>query len=303
MSLALLFPGQGAQTSGHLHALPDCAAVRQTLDEASAALGVDALTLDTAEALQGTVATQLSLLIAGTAFARFLASEGVVPAAAAGMSVGVFAAAVAAGALALPDALQLVQLRAELMERAFPGGTHGMAVVEGLRRVQVEQLIGGSGATLANDNAPLQFVLAGPIATVEALCARAAEQGATRAERLRVAVPSHGEWLQPAAQVLRTAVDAVPVTAPCFPLCANRNARRVTTADKLREELGGNLAAPVLWRDGMEALDAAGTTLYLEAPPGHTLAGLVHVNLPEAQVLSAGERRWDSLVRAAQKIV
>lgn len=301
MSVALLFPGQGAQVPGFLHALPPCAAVETTLAEASAVLGADALLLDSAEELAGTVPTQLSLCIAGVAFARFLAAESVAVTAAAGLSVGVFAAAVAAGSLEFADALRLVRRRADLMEAAFPGGTHGLAVIEGLRRSAVDALLTGSGASLANDNAPLQFVLAGPVLVLQELLPRALEQGAHRAQLLRVAVPSHTSALQPAAEELRLMVEAMPVRAPEFPVYANRNARRMVSAEKVREELAGNLAAPVLWRDIMAGLESLGIGLFLEAPPGHALASLAQANLAGAKVLSASETRWDIMVREARK--
>jgi malonate decarboxylase epsilon subunit len=73
MTLALMFPGQGAQSPGFLHRLPQHEAVAATLDEASAALGLDVLTLDSAEALRSTVAVQIGLTVAGVACSRALA--------------------------------------------------------------------------------------------------------------------------------------------------------------------------------------------------------------------------------------
>src|SRR5687767_3738452 len=111
MGVAFLFPGQGSQRPGMLHALPDAAAVTDTLDEASERLGRDVRALDTAEALASTVATQLALLVAGVAADRALAAEGARPDMVAGHSVGGFAAAVSAGVLPFADALRLTRLR------------------------------------------------------------------------------------------------------------------------------------------------------------------------------------------------
>ena len=65
VSVAYLFPGQGAQTPGFLRRLPDHAAVRATLLEAQQFLGEDLSNLDSAQALASTVAVQLGTLIAG----------------------------------------------------------------------------------------------------------------------------------------------------------------------------------------------------------------------------------------------
>ena len=76
MTLALVFPGQGAQNTGFLHRLPEHDAVRKTLDEASSTLGLDALTLDTTDALRSTVAVQVAMTIAGVAGAPPRATGG-----------------------------------------------------------------------------------------------------------------------------------------------------------------------------------------------------------------------------------
>lgn len=300
MSVAFLFPGQGAQRAGFLHNLPAAEAVDRTLAEASAWLGYDAKELDSEESLGGTVGTQLALLVAGVAFARSMMAAGVRPHAMSGMSVGMFAAATAAEALTLPDALSLVRLRGELMQSAFPGGTHGMAVVEGLGRRAVELLL-QDDITIANENAPLQFVCAGEMSALDSFCVRALEAGAACATRLRMAVPSHTPALASAAKVLRRAIEQIPMRPPARLLFGNRRARPIASVEALVEELAENMAAPVMWRDVMSGLEAEGITLFLEAPPGHTLANLARANLRDVQVMSADNARWDSLVRAAQR--
>src|SRR5260370_40675585 len=100
-----------------LHRLPDHPAVRQTLEEVSAELGYDVRTLDSPEALRSTVPVQLALLTAGVAAARAFEAEGVVPEPVAGLSVAAFGAAVHAQGLVLPDAVQLVNQAAALMEQ------------------------------------------------------------------------------------------------------------------------------------------------------------------------------------------
>ena len=128
MTYALLFPGQGAQRCGMLHQLPAGAETDRTLAEAADVLGraVPGI-LDDANAMRGdTVAIQLALMIAGTATARTLTARAPDPGYCAGHSVGAVTAAVAAGLLDLPDALDLVRLRGTLMARAYPAGTYSM---------------------------------------------------------------------------------------------------------------------------------------------------------------------------------
>ena len=131
MSVLFTFPGQGAQKPGMLHTLPTHAETARTLAEATRALGRDVLALDDAGALRSTVAVQLSLLVAGVAMARVLAAHGAAPQLVAGLSIGAWPAAVVAGVLEFADAVRLVELRARLMEDAYPAG-YGMTAIGGL---------------------------------------------------------------------------------------------------------------------------------------------------------------------------
>ncbi|MGK9169946.1 malonate decarboxylase subunit epsilon [Inquilinus limosus] len=285
MSLAFLFPGQGAQSPGFLHRLPDHPAVAATLDEARAVLGREILDLDGETALQSTVAVQLGLLVAGVAAARALAVEGVAPAMVAGLSIGSFAAAVTAGAIGFADALRLVDRRARLMEQACPEG-YGMAAVTGLPQRRVEAIAGAvhSEATplyLANLNGPAEFVLSGADTALDRAIEAARQAGSRRAEWLAVAVPSHCPLMDGAAAALVKAAEAVPITAPRIALVGNRRARVLRDAAAVREELATNLAHSVRWSDGVALLVELGATAFLEMPPGDVLTRLATAAFPE----------------------
>ena len=190
MKILFTFPGQGAQKAGMLHRLPPHPEVARTLDETRAALGADALSLDTEQALASTVAVQLCLLIAGVAMARVFAAHGARPDMVAGLSIGAYPAAVTAGALEYADAVRLVARRARLMENAYPEG-YGMAAVIGLDRRQLEPLIAAVHAAsqpvyLANVNAATQLVIAGANDALQAVMRLALQAGALRAEKLAV---------------------------------------------------------------------------------------------------------------------
>ena len=136
MGVAFLFPGQGSQVPGMLHALPDHPVIARTLDEVSESLEQNVLRLDSAAALQSTVSVQLALLASGVAVARALIADGVGPEAVAGMSVGAFSAAIVAGVMNLGDGVRLVKQRAEMMVELYPRG-YGLAAIVGLNEEQV----------------------------------------------------------------------------------------------------------------------------------------------------------------------
>lgn len=190
MSSLLVFPGQGAQQVGMLHALPEHALVRECLAQAGDALGEDILQLDTEPALASTRAVQLCLLIAGVAGARLLLDQSAWPDYVAGLSIGAYPAAVVAGALDFADALRLVALRGELMQAAYPQG-HGMTAIVGLDLTCVERLLAQvpGPVYLANINADNQLVIAGSHAAMQQVAALAKARGGGQAAGNQRALP------------------------------------------------------------------------------------------------------------------
>ena len=136
MKFAFVFPGQGSQAVGMLNAWGDHPAVRETLAEASSALGEDIAQLiaaGPAEALALTTNTQPVMLTAGVACYRaWLAEGGAKPAMMAGHSLGEYSALVAAGVIDFKDAVPMVRFRAQAMQNAVPVGTGGMAAILGM---------------------------------------------------------------------------------------------------------------------------------------------------------------------------
>jgi malonate decarboxylase epsilon subunit len=305
MSVAYLFPGQGAQTPGFLHRLPNHPAVNATLDEAAAVLGIEVMSLDTAAALASTVAVQLGLLIAGVAVTRALAYEGLEVDAAAGLSVGAFGAAVACGVLSFTDALPLVKLRGECMEQAYPHG-YGMAAITGLDEHQVAAIVervGGAGAQLyiANINAPTQIVVSGADRALDAAIETARRTGARRAERMAVAVPSHCPLLNAVARRLASAMAAIEMHDPQRPYVSNRRARVVRDAEGVRDDLVHNVANAVRWHDSVTMLYELEVRLFIEPPPGEVLSRLAQQAFTEARAIGVEDVQLDSVVLLAQR--
>lgn len=304
--LALLFPGQGAQTDGFLHRLPEHHAVRATLAEASQVLGLDVLTLDTPDALRSTVAVQIGLTVAGVALTRALADEQLMPEISAGLSVGAYAAAVSCGAIHFEDALKMVRRRAELMETAYPSG-YGLAAISGLTEHQVETLAARHAddtrqqVHIGNVNAPRQIVIAGANDALDAFIARALAAGARKATRLAVSVPSHCALLAQATDELAAYANDVPFHAPHSIYVGNRGGRPLYTADAIRDDLATNMRYTVRWFDALTAMHEMGARVLIEAPPGQVLTDITREYFPDSATLAASGFSFDRLVATARR--
>jgi malonate decarboxylase epsilon subunit len=304
--LALLFPGQGAQSDGFLHRLPQHRAVTDTLEEASQVLDIDVLALDTPDALRSTVAVQIGLTVAGVAIPRALADEQLTPEISAGLSVGAYAAAVSCGAVRFADALKMVRKRAELMETAYPSG-YGLAAVSGLTEHQLETLAAqhadasGQRVYVGNVNAPRQIVMAGANGALDTFIERALAAGARKAVRLAVSVPSHCELLAHATDELVAYAQEVPFHAPHSTYIGNRGGRPLYTAEAIRDDLSTNMRYTVRWFDALTVMQEMGARVLIEAPPGQVLTDIAHEHFPDTTALAASTFTFERLVATAQR--
>ncbi len=243
MSTIFLFPGQGEQYPGMLDDLPAHPAATASLDEMSAALRHDIRTHDDARALRSNASVQLALLGAAVASWRILAALGARPDYVAGHSIGAFAAAVACGALALPDAVKAVWVRGHAMAEAYPHG-YGMGVVLGLDERGVTRLADQAARSAepvypTNVNAPRQITTSGADPAVDCLLALAHTNGATRAQRLPINVPAHCPLMAGPERKVAAALSSRPVDPPSVPFAANCD--RPYAAHRRRDTRGSHL--------------------------------------------------------------
>ncbi len=296
---AFVFPGQGAQTVGMGKALADAyPAARAVFAEIDDALGehLSALIFDgQIETLTLTRNAQPALMATSLAALRALEAEGVSIADAdfvAGHSLGEYAALAAAGSLGLADCARLLRLRGDAMQAAVPAGMGAMAAILGLDAATVagiaEEAAQGEVCALANENDPLQNVISGHVAAVERAAALAKAAGAKRALMLPVSAPFHCALMQPAADIMRDALNSVPMQAPVVPLVANVTALPVSDPDQIRAQLVAQVAGRVRWAASVDWMAAQGVASFVEVGAGKALSGMIRRISPAAQVHNVG---------------
>ncbi len=257
-------------------------AAREVLERAEATLpGLLELMFEgPEETLTLTENAQPALLAVGyAAFAAYREAGGARPAAAAGHSLGEWTAQVAAGTLALEDALRLVRLRGRYMQEAVPVGEGAMAAVLKLPLSEIESALKGlEGVWIANLNTPAQTVISGKKEAVEKAAQRLKEKRA-RVVFLNVSAPFHTPLMAPAAERLAAALKEVPFKDPAFPVYSNVTARPVTSGEEARRLLIEQITAPVRWVEVMQALYNAGAREFLEFGVGNVLTGMARRTL------------------------
>ena len=296
---ALLFPGQGAQAEGMgkdwADAYPEARAVWAEADEVLG-FSLSKACWESGDEVNRTDVAQPGIFTTGVAIMRVLEARGFDRFAApmtAGLSLGEYTAHWAAGTFDFASGVKLVRLRGEAMQAASVQNPSGMASLMGATPEQAEALaaVGAKHGIcqVANLNAPGQLVLSGEFPALDAVEAAAKDHGVRRVRRLVVAGGFHSECMRPAADKLVAALAETELQAPKIQVISNVTAAPVKTVEEVRETLGTQVCAPVLWEKSMRWAIAKGQSRFLEPGPGTILAGILRKIDQEPEVLPASQ--------------
>jgi [acyl-carrier-protein] S-malonyltransferase len=269
MTTALLFPGQGSQTSDMREVVEE--AVPELVRRAADEVGADPF----AHVGDGTQFAQPALYCASIALWIGAGSPGAQFIA--GHSLGEIGALVAGGSLSTEDGLWLAAQRGRLMQEAAdaqsPGGMLALLGDEAKTR----RIAASYHLTVANDNAPGQLILSGAMEDLEAAVGEAKDDG-LKAMPLAVSGAFHTEAMARSVPEFRAALAEIDVRAPRVPVFSSVTARPF---EDIRTELAQALVRPVRWRETMFALRERGAERFVEVGPGKVLKGLVRRTLPD----------------------
>ena len=293
--IVFLFPGQGSQYVGMGKSLYDAyESVKQLFAEASDATGIDLapLCFEGPDAvLVQTENVQPAITLINLAVLHVLRQEGIEPTAAAGHSLGEYAALCAAGALSVADTMKLVAFRGAAMRDAASTVSGGMTAVFGLeadRLASVCRDVADIGSVeIANHNSPKQVALTGELVALQRAAELAKKAGAKLVVPLKVSGPWHSRFMGPAAERMREHLETCSFSAPTIPVVANVTAEAYPhEPEAIRDLLTRQLVSPVLWSRSMRRLLDDGHREFIEAGPGKVLAGLMRDIDRDAKIVS-----------------
>lgn len=275
--LAIIAPGQGAQTPGMLAPWIEDSQSKELLIEWSDAIGLDLVHLGVhadAEEIKDTANAQPLIVAAGLLSARALNASGNYSCVA-GHSVGEITAAAIAGVLTPLDAMKLVRTRGVEMAKAAALAPAGMSAVLGGDRDVVLKAIADAGLVAANDNGGGQIVAAGDLTALAAL----APEGA-RVRALAVAGAFHTSYMQPAVEPMRALAAGIQVHDASIGVLSNKDGAVITSGREILDRIVNQIANPVRWDLCMETLASEGVTGAIEVAPAGTLVGLIKRAVP-----------------------
>ncbi len=291
-----LFSGQGSQYTGMGMELAEAYPDVKVYERASEILGFDLIEKinGSEEELAKTVIAQPAIMATSLTAFEILKREGIKFSAAAGHSLGEYAAMVASGILSFEDGFRVIKARAEAMQKASEAAGGAMYAIIGKTAEEIEEVCAGIGGYVVpvNYNSSAQTVIAGETSAAEKAAAKFAEIGA-KAVKLGVSSAFHSKLMQPAADDFETALRGMGITfnKPSVPFYSNLTGDVQTDFDDMPSKLAKHIVSPVKFTSELNALAEAGYTDYAELGPGKVLTGLVKKTLKEVNAVNVENQK------------
>jgi len=291
-----LFPGQGSQSVGMGKDLAGrYESARRRYAEAREILGFD-LAANCFEGpedeLRQTRVTQPALYVHSCILTDLLKESGVYARAAAGHSVGEYAALYCGGVFSFAEGLRLVKARAEAMQVAGEVNPGTMAAIVGLTDEDAREVCSAASpegvVVPANYNSPGQLVISGSIPAVRKAIEIAKARGAKLAKELSVSGAFHSPLMKPAADALTRALSNAHLSQPVLPVIANVTAKPHETAETVRRLLAEQLLSPVRWTESLLEMAQIENACWYEVGSGNVLAGLLKRTIKGAAATTIG---------------
>ncbi len=291
MKIAFLFAGQGVQKVGMgSDVYQKYPASKKVFDAVSLDFDLKKLCFEgPQEQLNDTNYTQSCLLVTSLAIAHAAVSEGIIPSAVAGLSLGEYSALTFANAFQLRDAVALVRKRGQIMAQALPVGVSSMMAVlsEDIDLIESvckdEQVTSLGICEIANKNSINQTVISGHIEALDKAKELLLTRGVRRVMPLNVSGAFHSSLLTEASKQLNEILENAAIQSPLIDVYFNISGQKETD---IVSALTRQIHSTVQFVKTIENMVEDGVDTFVEIGPSTVLSGFVKKIAPQARIFA-----------------
>lgn len=291
--IAFLFPGQGSQSVGMVRGLAAYPGAVELFQQASRDLELDLFDLclnGPEEILSQDLYAQVAVHVTNCAYAEQISKSNLTPRLAAGFSLGIFSALVAAGSLSFEQGLEGVRIAAEKMSEEGRFYQGAMAAIIGLSEGEVQAVCQEvTRVFVASINSSHQVVISGEEEAVEKSIQLCVQRGALLAKRLPIGWAIHTPLMERASRAFAQEIKDWQIRPPRFPVLSYLRAEFLKTPEEIKQELSAQFSQPNCWHKVLLRMAEEGIDTFIEVGPGNVLSQMVRWVSRSALTLTAEE--------------
>lgn len=275
-----IFPGQGSQAVGMSSSILTMDIAKKKFNQTNELLGYDLLDIcmnGPNDLLTKTKNTQPAIFTISVIVDSLLKDKGIFPSSVAGHSLGEYSALVSSEVISFTEAIELVILRANEMEKANNKSFGAMAAVLNSEIDDINNILKDIPGivVIANYNTEKQIVISGESDAIDLAIIKLSEiSKRVKCVKLNVSGAFHSPLMKFARDALSNAINLLNFNNAKIPIYQNINASPTQDSSEIKKNLILQLENPVRWSDTILNMIKKDNREFIECGPGSVLTGM-----------------------------
>ncbi|QFQ32521.1 ACP S-malonyltransferase [Buchnera aphidicola (Aphis fabae)] len=284
---AMLFPGQGVQYINMLSSfLQKEKLFQNTFKEASEHIGYNLLKLireGPLNKINNSKYTQPIILTSSIAIYKLWKKcNGKNPLFMSGHSLGEYSALVCSNALKFSDALKIVALRGQYMEKVTLNRSCLVKAIIGLNKNIVKKICRkytSNTVSIASINSDNQIIISGDKLDVYQASLDCKKNGAQFIFDINLNIPVHSYLMKPVAKKIKHILKNIEIKKPKIPVINNVDVKCENNSENIKKALIKQVYKTVRWKEIIDFIQSKNIFTMLEIGPNNILTNLNKKNI------------------------